>query len=278
VAADASARERFIRRLVPSTVLLSRNRLFMGALDLLDAPVTRIVPRFRGLPPNHMRVRIGVGNRLLFNQPVFLHHGERVVRFLTDNGFADNRSDIVDLGCGCGRLAIALDRAGFTGGYVGLDIEAEMIAWCQAHLADERFSFGHIDRHNSLYNPAGKPGLRAVPVADAHADVVTSHSLFTHLLVDELVHYVRESVRILRPGGHMAMTVFCLDDMRRQGRLGGRWTFAHRIGEASVESLKYPEAAVAYEAAYLIGVARDAGFASAELRPGGPQSWLIAKR
>ncbi len=278
VRAMMSARERIARRFVPSTVLLSRNRLLMRALDLVDAPLTRAVPRYRGLPPNHMRVRIGVGNRLLFNHSVFLRHGVGVVRFLSENGLGNDRSAVVDLGCGCGRLAIALRRAGFEGSYVGLDVDPEMVAWCQAHLAGARVSFYRVDRHNGLYNPGGDQAPTALPVADGAADVVTSHSLFTHLLAEDLVHYVRESARVLRPGGHMAMTVFCLDDMRRQSLLGGRWTFAHRVGDASVESVEHPEAAVAYEAAFLTDVARAAGFASAELRPGAPQSWLIARR
>jgi hypothetical protein len=43
-------------------------------------------------------------------------------------------------------------------------------------------------------------------------------------------------------------TFFCVDHPR--AGLGGRFTFAHPMGQPDVESLKYPEAAVAYEEAF----------------------------
>ncbi len=41
------------------------------------------------------------------------------------------------------------------------------------------------------------------------------------------------------------MTLFVMDYIRP--RLGARWHFSHKKGPAYVESLRYPEAAVAYD-------------------------------
>jgi hypothetical protein len=56
---------------------------------------------------------------------------------------------------------------------------------------------------------------------------------------------------MLKPNAAMFMGVFCIDDMQASGTLGNRWTFVNRSGEAFIESVKYPEAAVAYTREYL---------------------------
>ena len=74
------------------------------------------------------------------------------------------------------------------------------------------------------------------------------------------------------------MGIFCLDDMKETGILGNRWTFQHRVGYAAVESLKYPEAAVAYSRDFLLSVAEKAGFKRVEIEPASPQSLLLGSR
>jgi hypothetical protein len=59
---------------------------------------------------------------------------------------------------------------------------------------------------------------------------------------------------------------------------GGRWTFSHRIGNAYIENLKLPEAAVAYDNDYILGAARKAGFSSAFVIASNAQSQLVARK
>jgi hypothetical protein len=70
--------------------------------------------------------------------------------------------------------------------------------------------------------------------------------------------------------------------MSSRGYLGGRWTFSRRLGNAYVENLKYPEAAVAYERAYLEANVRAAGFSEVQVTPSltgyNPQSLLVARK
>ncbi|MGI8803854.1 MAG: methyltransferase domain-containing protein [Solirubrobacteraceae bacterium] len=144
------------------------------------------------------------------------------------------------------------------------------------------FRFEHVDAVNDLYNPAAGSGryllAAAAAAADASVDLVTSHSLFTHLLADDLVNYVQKSARVLRAQGRMAMTVFCLEHIQRFPEFGRRWTFRNRIGDARVGNPRHAEAAAAYEEAYLVETARRAGVAGAEIRPYGHQAWIIAVR
>jgi hypothetical protein len=79
----------------------------------------------------------------------------------------------------------------------------------------------------------------------------------------EMVNYYKESFRVLKPGGSMAMYCFSMD--HPPPTFGDRHTFRFGIGNSHVESMAVPEAAVAYEEAFLFKVANETGFRSAEM-------------
>ena len=57
---------------------------------------------------------------------------------------------------------------------------------------DSRFRFHHVDARNELYNPFGQ-GVTSdfrLPVEDGTVDRIGLASVFTHLLEDEVVHYM----------------------------------------------------------------------------------------
>ncbi len=82
---------------------------------------------------------------------------------------------------------------------------------------------------------------------------------------------MRESCRVLKEDSFMAMFCFSMD--HPPPTFGGRHTFGFRIGNAYVESMAVPEAAVAYEEKFLFEAARKAGFRTAEMVLGEPESW-----
>lgn len=250
----------------------------MAVLDVLDRGVSLPFPEFRGPPPNRFRIRIGVGNRIFFNQAAFIQYGYGTWMMLMKH-FGTLSDHVVDIGSGCGRTAYAVkDNPFFTGHYTGIDVDLEMITWCQQHFPADQFTFVHADIYSSVYNPSGSKELYRVPLEDESADLVFSQSLFTHLLEDDLRNYVAESYRVLRSGKLMAMSVFCIEDMQDASLLGDRWTFTHRVRNAFVESPKYPEAAVAYTRDFLVRTAREAGFADCEVHATVPQSGLICRK
>lgn len=97
--------------------------------------------------------------------------------------------DVIDVGCGSGRLALPLSEY-LTGGYLGTDVVPELLDYAQrlVHRPDWRFE------------PA--IGLR-IPSAARSADVVCFFSVFTHLLHEESYRYLEEARRVLRPGGRV---------------------------------------------------------------------------
>lgn len=270
--------DKFIRTLVPSVPTISRNGPVMAVLDLLDRGISFPFPEFRDLPPNRFRIRIGVGNRIFFNQAAFLQYsyGSWMMLMKYFGTLSDN---IVDIGSGCGRTAYALkNNPYFTGHYTGIDVDREMVTWCQKNFPTDQFRFVHADIYSSVYNPSGSKEPYRLPLEDESVDLVFSQSLFTHLLEDDLKAYVAESYRVLRKGKLMAMSVFCIEDMHEASLVGDRWTFAHRIENALVENPKFPEAAVAYSRDFLVKVGREAGFAECEVRVSVPQGGLICRK
>lgn len=165
----------------------------------------------------------------------------------------------------------------FSGQYLGIDIDADMIAWCRRNF-DDRFEFALSSHASEAYRntEAEKDAYYVFPREDDSVDFVFSTSLLTHLLEAEVRNYFAESARVLKPGGHMMMSCFAIDFKPKL--LNDRYTFPHRMGPAYVESLEVPEAAVAFESEWLIATAKEAGFQSAEIMhdPGDVQHMLVA--
>ncbi len=177
----------------------------------------------------------------------------------------------MEIGCGYGRKPEHLKnfRLGgerFTGHYVGVDIDPDLLEFARKSFPPGQFSFLLTTQSSTTYSSDSKrqPGSEfRFPLADASQDFVYSTSLFTHLLEAELANYLRESLRILKPGGIMLMNYFCYDHLAALQHLRGRWTFRHQIGQARVESLESPEAAVAYSRSYMEDTCLAIGFSEA---------------
>lgn len=268
---------RWIRRIFPSTSLLTFNPVFRGLANASDVLPRLKYSEFKTLPPNHLRIRVGVGNQLFNNQVHYLVHARDFWMFVFSEGLATMRSDVLDIGVGCGRWAHWLRDYNFrgrrfSGTYVGIDIDAEAIEWCKTAFDAERFRFHRSTDGSVSYNQDGSPNTSyRVPEGDASFDLIFSNSLFTHLLEREVENYLRESFRLLRKGGSAMHSHFNLD--HPPATYGTRHTFAHRLGNARVESLAQPEAAVAYTTDFLFEMSRRIGFSHCEIihMPGGAQ-------
>lgn len=266
-----------LRKFFPSTSKLTFNPLFRSFVNAFDLVPRLVFPEFRALPPNHLRIRSGVGNRLFNNQTHFLVHARDFWLFVFSEGIADMNADILDIGAGCGRWAHWLRDYNFrgrcfTGNYVGVDIDAEAIEWCRKNYDAERFQFHHSSDASVSYNQRGAAeAAYRIPIADASFDLVFSNSLLTHLLEAELENYLNESYRLLKAGGTMMHSHFNIE--HPPATYGTRHTFRHRLGNALIESEAQPEAAVAYHTDFLFGLCRRIGFSSCKIvhMPGGVQ-------
>ncbi len=279
-----SKHDRIFRQLVPSVAKLSYNPVVKTAGNAIAWILALPFPDLRDLPPNHLRIRIGAGNRIFNGHVNFIRDGNELWLLFLSRKYCTSNSDVVELGCGCGRVARPLRdppwSPWFEGTYVGVDIDNEMIEYCRNNFPAGRFQF-ILSPHNSKTYSQDNSCATSITAFEltiappGSKDFVYSLSLYSHLLEAEVVDYLRETYRILRDDGIMYMTFFCIEHVE----LGRRWTFQHRRGNAYVESTRYPEAAVAYHEAFMTKLVANCGFQEVTVTPrGNAPSELVARK
>ena len=98
---------------------------------------------------------------------------------------------VLDVACGTGVLAcVAAERVGASGSVVGLDANPQMLAVARRKPAPVEWIDGRAE---------------SLPFADASFDAVVSQ--FGLMFFDDRVAALREMVRVLRPGGRLAVAV-----------------------------------------------------------------------
>lgn len=112
--------------------------------------------------------------------------GKIELALLRSLGLSD-ASSIVDIGCGSGRLANALNAAMPKVNYHGTDVVPRLLKYARAH-APAHFRFTAVE------------GL-TIPEKDNVADFVTFFSVVTHLAHHESYRYLEEARRVAKPGG-----------------------------------------------------------------------------
>lgn len=183
---------------------------------------------------------------------------------------------VLDLGCGCGRLALPMMEFLADGGsYTGLDIDAGCIDWCVKNIAaqDTRFSFTFLDVQSDAYNVGGTVPPEEVRLPwPAHAfDRAVVSSVFTHLREEGIVRYVSELRRVIVPGGSVLASLLLMNDGTRAAMRNGStsFMFEHRIGDHSwTLDHSQPLEGVSIDEAWFQALARRAGFAIPEVTYG----------
>jgi SAM-dependent methyltransferase len=96
----------------------------------------------------------------------------------------DRSSVVLDIGCGCGRIATPIAEYLKDGVYHGVDIVKPMVDWCNENISPQapRFYFHHADLSNTLYRAEGRSADRYLfRFPDGTFDVIFAASVFTHL-------------------------------------------------------------------------------------------------
>ena len=162
-------------------------------LDRLRRRVT-LAPDRRPVPPLWLRRHAG---------PIstFERAATELSATIATLGLVRADDTVLDIGCGCGSMALAFRRTlGPRGTYVGFDVHGASIAWCNRHLAQDprlRFELAPLD---TPWSRGGMPPTQyRFPADDGSADFVLAKSVFTHLLERDARHYLREIHRVLRP-------------------------------------------------------------------------------
>jgi SAM-dependent methyltransferase len=122
---------------------------------------------------------------------------------------------VLDIGCGIGRVALALTKVITTGTYDGFDLDRRAVRWCQRHITPRHpnFRFTAAEVVNPHYNAEGVAASRfRFPYADASFDFAWATSVIPHMEYESAANYFREAARVLRPGGTLVVTGFVVDE------------------------------------------------------------------
>jgi SAM-dependent methyltransferase len=127
----------------------------------------------------------------------FLEYGQlgvqTLVTLLARHDVAlEHAGSILDFGCGCGRVLRHLRRFDRLRIH-GTDSNPAAIAWCDQHLDFAEFGTNRLE-----------PPTRYRPNS---FDCIYAFSVFTHLPEALQLAWMRELRRILKPGGHLIITV-----------------------------------------------------------------------
>lgn len=124
---------------------------------------------------------------------------------LTDGAY------LIDLGCGSGRLAGAINR---DIRYLGIDVVDELLNYSREKYPQYRF----VTVSDFI-----------IPEDDGAADIVCAFSLFTHLLHEQTFLYMKEAVRVLKRGGRLVSSFL------EYPNSGHRRLFLQAVGNVKTE-------------------------------------------
>ena len=227
----------------------------------LDAPdwAMRRAKGLDYLPKYSIRVRSdGVTSQLGGGK--FDYFGGVTAQLLADLAELTPTSKVLEIGCGCGRSALPLTKMLEKGGYAGVDIDEPSIVAAQENklLRENGFAFQHIDVKNAMYNPEGKEDSAAYkfPFEDESVDVIFLISVFTHMLREDVTHYIDEISRLLKPGGRCLTSTFLID----YGYEGKGVSFPHERDGYRLHDEAMPEKIVGYPKRFF-----DQSFAAANM-------------
>jgi SAM-dependent methyltransferase len=142
------------------------------------------------LPPPEMRIRVSGNDDAEEYQAVGARAAAKLLEAVNAHA-AVPVNDLLDWGCGPGRVAAQIDRSKVN--LYGCDVYADAITWCSENIEEGFFKV------SPLYPP--------LPYEDSSFDAVLAVSVMTHLSRKNQLLWLRDLARVLRPGGILVASV-----------------------------------------------------------------------
>ena len=151
------------------------------------------------------------------NDNFYLKSAEVEANRLINDFQCNQKSRVLDIGCGQGRLPIGILRVIGDINYIGIDVHRRSIDWCKRYIEKKHpsFKFKQIKIYNERYN---KNGIKIdddfrFEVNKNSVDIVYLYSIFSHTNEEDMRIYLKDFFRILNNRGKIFMTAFVEEDV-----------------------------------------------------------------
>ena len=190
----------------PSVVLAALQRVWVTAVELTAAAAGAWLLRGSGSAgAEPVAERIG---KSYYDETAYFADGTHMQDFgsrfqryrvgkVLELHTPDPGNRVLDLGCGWGTISFALGPG--VREVVGLDFSERAVAGCSARL-------GHLGLDNVSFVCADARATRLPP---ASFDSIVAADLFEHLYPEDSGAVAREALRVLKPGGRLAVWTPC---------------------------------------------------------------------
>ncbi len=224
------------------------------------------------IPPEELRVWVGPFR----DAELYRASGKSNLQSIIELCGLKPDAHVLEVGCGCGRIATALaSYLADDGTYDGFDVAAPLLTWCRQQLQPRlpRFRFHLADEvHAPGHNASGTKSAAEFkfPYPSCGFDVVILSSVLTHILPEAIENYLRETARVLRPGAATFISVFLFDEAAANA-VNSHTTildFRHRIGSCLTFDPVHPEEGIACDEAWFLEVLNGAGLRLSTVRRG----------
>jgi len=252
------------KKVIPASALPGATRLF----DKTTNAVESLMGWREDLTPP-LRIRLHIGP---FADPrLYRFAGDMNVEGFRDLAGLKPGAAFLDIACGCGRVARALTKYLGPGAvYEGFDAAKKPVQWAQGAITPKfpNFHFRTADTFNKRYNPSGKTGAGDLifPYEDDKFDFAFAGSLYTHQLPEEVANFVKETRRVLKPGGTTFAT-FCLLNERTLPLVDAGKTMPrliYKYGDCRVRTVDDPAHFIAHPEAWVRKLYEEAGLSIVE--------------